>query len=138
MNFAHTRWSATPGALLFTRAGGILLSLFKNIYLNKIVAGWFYRLEWAFESFSHYCFSCMNADLTLFRCLYGYNGPGIPTEGRGWHKRKWGKEAKLITITQFPPQHTMIMYLIAQLIRNYPLFFTEYDIKNTFSGTPPM
>lgn len=29
----------------------------------------------------------MNADLTLFQCLYGSNGPGIPT-GRGEDGRK--------------------------------------------------
>lgn len=76
-----------PGALLFTRAAGILLSLFKNICLNKIVAGWFYRWRRASESFPHYCFSCMNADLPRSQCLRGSNGPGIPT-GRGEDGKK--------------------------------------------------
>lgn len=38
---------------------------------------------------------------------------GFREGGERMAKRKGGKEAKLITIMQFPPQHTIIMFLIA-------------------------
>lgn len=64
----------------------------------------------------------MDAELTLSHWFHGYIGTGILSEER-MAKRKWGKEAKLTSIMQFPPQQTIIMFLMAAVDKKLIIFY---------------